>query len=212
MVRQCSDFCRDEGWAALLRWFFCSSLQKREPKTVAPPYSRTQILNLIAPIGQLAQNSAGDQPELLMRGNCMPLVFVHGVANRQSPEQTAATAQRTALFQQIFLALPRLTSAIRIGDRMASSSRRTCRGFRFLDNSRRLPLARRLYVRRRAARSACPASPLRMRPKRSISWTSSGPNLTFRFAWGFLAGLACASLRNARAKEDPIERRQPLQA
>jgi hypothetical protein len=41
---------------------------------------------------------------------------------------------------------------------------------------------------------------------------ASGSNLTFRFAWGFLAGLACASLRNARAKEHSIERSQPLQA
>jgi GAF domain-containing protein len=38
---------------------------------------------------------------------------------------------------------------------------------------------------------------------------ASGPSLTFRFAWGFPAGLACASLRNARAKEHPIERCRP---
>ena len=35
---------------------------------------------------------------------------------------------------------------------------------------------------------------------------ASGPNLTFRFAWGFPGGLVCASLRNARANEHPIER------
>ena len=30
-------------------------------------------------------------------------------------------------------------------------------------------------------------------------WTApSGPNLTFRFAWAFSGGLACASLKNAR--------------
>ncbi len=40
----------------------------------------------------------------------------------------------------------------------------------------------------------------------------SGPNLTFRFAWGFPAGLACASLRHARANKYPIEPRRPQQA
>ena len=34
---------------------------------------------------------------------------------------------------------------------------------------------------------------------------SSGPNLTLRFALGFLEGLACASLGDARANEHPIE-------
>jgi hypothetical protein len=41
---------------------------------------------------------------------------------------------------------------------------------------------------------------------------ASGPNLTFRFASGFPAGLACASLRHARANKYPIERRRPQQA
>jgi len=41
---------------------------------------------------------------------------------------------------------------------------------------------------------------------------ASGPNLTFRFAEGFRVGLGCASLRDARANEYPIERRRPLRA
>ena len=38
---------------------------------------------------------------------------------------------------------------------------------------------------------------------------SSGPNLTLRFAWGFPEGLACASLRDARANEHSIEPSRP---
>jgi len=38
---------------------------------------------------------------------------------------------------------------------------------------------------------------------------ASGANLTFRFAEGFPAGLACASLPSAQAKEYPIERCRP---
>jgi hypothetical protein len=43
-------------------------------------------------------------------------------------------------------------------------------------------------------------------------WSSpapSGPNLTFRFAWGFSGRFACASLRNARANQHSIECRRP---
>jgi len=40
----------------------------------------------------------------------------------------------------------------------------------------------------------------------------SGPNLTFRFAWGFSGRLACASLRNARANQHSIECRRPQRA
>ena len=41
---------------------------------------------------------------------------------------------------------------------------------------------------------------------------SSGPNLTFRFAWAFSGGLACASLKNARANQHSIECRRPQRA
>ena len=41
---------------------------------------------------------------------------------------------------------------------------------------------------------------------------TSGPNLTIRFAQGFPAGLACASLRNARANEHSIECDRPQRA
>ena len=42
-----------------------------------------------------------------------------------------------------------------------------------------------------------------------LSVHSSGPNLTLRFALGFLEGLACASLGDARANEHPIEPSRP---
>src|SRR5262249_38905660 len=38
---------------------------------------------------------------------------------------------------------------------------------------------------------------------------ASGPNLTFRFAWGFSSGLACVSLRNAQANKHTIDCRRP---
>ncbi len=41
---------------------------------------------------------------------------------------------------------------------------------------------------------------------------SSGPNLTFRFAFGFSRGFACASLRNAQANQHSIACRRPEQA
>ena len=41
---------------------------------------------------------------------------------------------------------------------------------------------------------------------------ASGPNLTFRFAWAFSGGLACASLKNARANQHSIECRRPQRA
>ena len=41
---------------------------------------------------------------------------------------------------------------------------------------------------------------------------ASGPNLTIRFAQGFPAGLACASLRDARANEHSIECARPQRA
>ena len=41
---------------------------------------------------------------------------------------------------------------------------------------------------------------------------ASGPNLTIRFAQGFPVGLACASLRNARANEHSIECDRPQRA
>jgi len=41
---------------------------------------------------------------------------------------------------------------------------------------------------------------------------TSGPNLTFRFAWAFSGGLACASLKNARANQHSIECRRPQRA
>ena len=43
-------------------------------------------------------------------------------------------------------------------------------------------------------------------------WLASGPNLTFRFAWAFSGGLACASLKNARANQHSIECRRPQRA
>jgi hypothetical protein len=43
-------------------------------------------------------------------------------------------------------------------------------------------------------------------PRRQLS---SGANLTFRFAWRFSGGLACASLRNARANQHSTECRRP---
>ena len=41
---------------------------------------------------------------------------------------------------------------------------------------------------------------------------TSGPNLTFRFAWAFSGGLARASLKNARANQHSIECRRPQRA
>jgi hypothetical protein len=41
---------------------------------------------------------------------------------------------------------------------------------------------------------------------------ASGPNLTFRFAWGFPEQLACASLGHAQANEYPVEPSRPQQA
>jgi outer membrane immunogenic protein len=41
---------------------------------------------------------------------------------------------------------------------------------------------------------------------------ASGPNLTFRFVWGFPEGLACASLWDAQANEHRIEQGRSQQA
>ena len=41
---------------------------------------------------------------------------------------------------------------------------------------------------------------------------ASGPNLTFRFAWGFSGGLASVSLRNAQANKHSIDCRRPQRA
>ena len=47
---------------------------------------------------------------------------------------------------------------------------------------------------------------------KTVKVTSSGPNLTLRFAWGFPEGLACASLGYAQANEYPVEPRRPQRA
>ena len=71
-----------------------------------------------------------------------------------------------------------------------------------------------LWRRRHRARRADAISerlyrPLILAPGAS---PSSGPNLTFRFAWGFPEELACANLGDARANEHSFEPSRPQQA
>lgn len=56
----------------------------------------------------------------------------------------------------------------------------------------------------------CAADEMEARNQLQSLWLqSSGPNLTFRFGWGFPEELACASLGYARANEHPVEPSRP---
>src|SRR6478672_1029802 len=63
------------------------------------------------------------------------------------------------------------------------------------------------HLQRRDFRAAIQISSPFRNPRHSSrpAPVPSGPNLTFRFAWAFSGGLACASLKNARANQHSIE-------